>query len=112
MTDRRFIEKSFPVKEVGEASAKEKSILHGHINTLHIWWASRPLAASHATAYAALTPAPISIEEWQKKRDFIIELCKWENSNNQQLLERARQDILDANGGVPLNSESGAHTQV
>jgi adenine-specific DNA methylase len=36
MTDRRFIEKSFPVKEVGEASAKEKSILHGHINTLHI----------------------------------------------------------------------------
>jgi len=99
--DRRFIEESFPVKEVGVASAREKNIRHGHISTLHIWWARRPLAASRATAYAALTPAPKDIEEWQRKRDFIIDLCKWENSNNQQLLEKARQDILDANGGVP-----------
>jgi adenine-specific DNA methylase len=101
MNNRRFIEESFPVKEVGEASAKEKNIRHGHISTLHLWWARRPLAASRATTYAALTPAPTSIEEWQKKRDFIIELSKWENSNNQQLLERARQEILDANGDVP-----------
>jgi adenine-specific DNA methylase len=98
---RRFIEESFPVKEVGVASAREKSIRHGHISTLHIWWARRPLAASRATAYAALTPAPKDAEEWQKKRDFIIQLCQWENSNNQSLLERARRDILEANGGVP-----------
>ncbi len=98
---RRFIEESFPVKEVGAASSKEKSIRHGHISTLHIWWARRPLAASRATAYAALTPAPKDAEEWQKKRDFIIQLCQWENSNNQSLLERARSEILEANGGVP-----------
>lgn len=98
---RRFIEESFPVKEVGEASAKEKNIRHGHISTLHIWWARRPLAASRATAYAALTPAPKDAEEWQKKRDFIIQLSQWENSNNQSLLERARREILEANGGVP-----------
>jgi len=98
---RRFIEESFPVKEVGEASAREKNIRHGHISTLHIWWARRPLAASRATAYAALTPAPKDAEEWQKKRDFIIQLCQWENSNNQSLLERARREILEANGGVP-----------
>jgi putative DNA methylase len=97
---RRFIEESFPVKEVGEASAREKNIRHGHISTLHIWWARRPLAASRATAYAALTPAPKDAEEWQKKRDFIIQLCQWENSNNQSLLERARREILEANGGV------------
>ena len=54
MTDRRFIEESFPVKEVGEASAHEKNIRHGHISTLHLWWARRPLAASRATAYAVL----------------------------------------------------------
>lgn len=101
MTDRRFIEESFPVKEVGASSAREKSIRHGHISTLHIWWARRPLAASRATAYAALTPVPKDAEEWQRKRDFIVELAKWENSNNQTLLERARQDILAANGGVP-----------
>lgn len=101
ITDRRFIEESFPVKEVGEASAKEKNIRHGHISTLHMWWARRPLAASRATAYAALTPAPKDTEEWQKKRDFIIQLCQWENSNNQTLLERARREILAANDGVP-----------
>ena len=98
---RRLIEESFPVKEVGQASAREKNIRHGHISTLHIWWARRPLAASRATAYAALTPAPKNAEEWQKKRDFIIQLCQWENSNNQSLLERARREILEANGGVP-----------
>jgi adenine-specific DNA methylase len=39
---RRFIAESFPVKEVGEASAREKNICHGHISTLHIWWARHP----------------------------------------------------------------------
>ncbi len=101
MTDRRFIEESFPVKEVGEASTREKSIRHGHISTLHVWWARKPLAASRATAYAALSPTPKDIEEWDRRRKFIIELCQWENSNNQPLLEKARQEILAANGGVP-----------
>jgi putative DNA methylase len=55
--DRRFIEESFPVKEVSIESAKEKNIRHGHISTLHIWWARRPLASSRATNYAALIPA-------------------------------------------------------
>ncbi|KAA3660236.1 MAG: DUF1156 domain-containing protein [Calditrichaeota bacterium] len=101
MEDKRFIEESFPVKEVSKESAREKNIRHGHISTLHIWWARRPLASSRATNYAALIPAPKNIEEWQKERDFIIELSKWENSNNEKLLERARKKILEANGGVP-----------
>lgn len=96
MTDRRFIEESFPVKEIGEISAIEKSIRQGHISTLHIWWARRPLAASRATIYAAMVPPPENIEEWQKQRDFIINLSKWENSNNTVLLNKARQDILQA----------------
>lgn len=99
--DKRFIEESFPVKEVSKESAREKNIRHGHISTLHIWWARRPLASSRATNYAALIPAPKNIEEWQKERDFIVELCKWENSNNKKILERARRKILEANGGVP-----------
>ena len=74
---------------------------HGHISTLHIWWARRPLASSRATAYAALTPSPGNTDEWSRKRDFIGDLSKWKNSLNPHLVERARQDILDANGGVP-----------
>lgn len=101
MEDKRFIEESFPVKEVSEESAKEKSVRHGHISTLHIWWARRPLASSRATNYAALIPAPKDDAEWDKKKQFIIDLCKWGNSNNRHLIDRARKDILEANGGKP-----------
>jgi adenine-specific DNA methylase len=99
--NRRFIEESFPVKEVSVESAREKNIRHGHISTLHIWWARRPLASSRATNYAALIAAPNDIDEWNKKRQFIIDLCKWENSLRQDLIDKARKDILEANGGKP-----------
>jgi len=99
--DKRFIEKSFPVKEVSEISAKEKNIRHGHISTLHIWWTRKPLASSRATSYAALIPAPKTPEEWEKRRQFIIELSKWENSLNLHIIGKARKDILEANGGKP-----------
>ena len=98
---KRFIEESFPVKEVSAESAREKNIRHGHISTLHIWWARRPLASSRATAYAALIPPPKDTEEWNRKRNFIKDLSKWENSLNPHLIETARKEILDANGGVP-----------
>jgi len=101
MNDKRFIEVSFPVKEVSEESAKEKNIRHGHISTLHIWWARRPLASSRATSYTALIPAPENVEEWDKKRQFIINLSKWENSLNPYLIEKAKKEILSANGGKP-----------
>jgi len=101
MDDKRFIEVSFPVKEVSEISAKEKNIRHGHISTLHIWWARRPLASSRATNYAALVPAPSTPEEWDRIRQFIIDLSKWENSLKHHIIEKARKDILKANGGKP-----------
>jgi len=99
---KRFIEVSFPVKEVSIESAREKNIRHGHISTLHIWWARRPLASSRATSYAALIPAPENGVEWDKKRQFIINLSKWENSLDPMLIEKARKDILKANSGKPL----------
>ncbi len=48
-----------------------------------------------------LIPAPDNIEEWDQKRQFIIDFSKWENSLNPTLIERARKDILEANGGKP-----------
>lgn len=100
-TDKRFIEETFPVKEVSVESAREKNIRHGHISTLHIWWARRPLASSRATSYAALIPAPKNPDEWNKQRNFIIEFSKWENSLNEHMIKKARQEILKANGGNP-----------
>ena len=99
--DKRLIEITFPVREVSEISAREKNIRHGHISTLHIWWARRPLASSRATSYAALIPAVEDPEELEKKRQFIIDLSKWENSLNHNILDKAREEILAANGGEP-----------
>jgi len=59
------------------------------------------LASSRATNYAALIPAPKNEAERKQKKDFIIELCKWDNSLNKTLIEQARKDILEANGGKP-----------
>ncbi len=102
MKDRRLIEVNFPLKEVSEESVREKNIRHGHISTLHIWWARRPLAASRATAYAALIPAPDDDDELKEKLEFIAKLSKWENSLNEQLIEKARKDIRDFfNGKAP-----------
>src|SRR5438270_2815105 len=55
---KRLIEVALPLKEISEQSAREKSIRHGHISTLHIWWARRPLAACRAAVFASLIPDP------------------------------------------------------
>jgi len=96
---KRLIEVDFPLKEVSEESVREKNIRHGHISTLHIWWARRPLAASRATTYATLVPAPKDEKELREKLKFIAELSKWENSLNEKLIERARKDIREFFGG-------------
>ena len=96
---KSFIEVDFPVKEVSDESSREKNIRHGHISTLHIWWARRPLASSRASIYAALTSEPKDEEERLKRAHFIANLSKWENSLNRNLIDRARDDILKANNG-------------
>lgn len=99
MDDKRLIEVDFPLKEVSEESVREKNIRHGHISTLHVWWARRPLAASRATIFAALIPAPKNDNALKKKLDFVVNLSKWENSLNRRLIEKARKEIRDFFGG-------------
>jgi len=99
---KSFIEVTFPIKKVSEESAREKNIRHGHISTLHIWWARRPLASSRATTYAALIPYPQTEKEAKEKAKFIDELSKWENSLNEDYIKKAREDILKANNGKTL----------
>ena len=55
---RRLIEVDLPIREISNHSQREKSIRHGHISTLHVWWARRPLAACRAVVCAALWPDP------------------------------------------------------
>ena len=99
--ERRYIEELFPVKAVSNFSKKEKSVRHGHISTLHIWWARRPLSASRSTAYAALIPFPDDEKSIKEESEFITSLSEWKNSSNQTLLKKARKKILTSNGGKP-----------
>lgn len=98
---RRLIGEIFPVKEVSEESSREKSIRHGHISTLHLWWARRPLASSRATIYASLVDPPKNIEEWGTKNSLIAELSRWESVQNHELVSRIRTEILENSGGIP-----------
>lgn len=98
-TDRRLIEDFIPIREISAEASREKSIRKGHISTLHLWWARRPLVAARAAVYAALVPAPQTPEERKQYEREMIALCKWEVSD--AALKQARERILAANGGVP-----------
>jgi adenine-specific DNA methylase len=69
MTDKRLIEVAFPLKQASIDSVHEKNVRHGHISTLHIWPARRPLAACRAALIATLLPDPGDKE----KRDEILQ---------------------------------------
>ncbi len=66
MTHRRLIESAFPLRQVSLDSVHEKNVRHGHVSTLHIWPARRPLAASRAALLATLLPAPDGREARRK----------------------------------------------
>ncbi|OGA55364.1 MAG: adenine-specific DNA methylase [Betaproteobacteria bacterium RIFCSPLOWO2_12_FULL_62_58] len=60
---KRLIEVDLPIRRISVHARREKSIRHGHISTLHIWWARRPLAACRAVICAALWPDPVDVTE-------------------------------------------------
>ncbi len=66
---KRLIEVDLPIKKISAHARREKSIRHGHISTLHIWWARRPLAACRAVICAALWPDPMDEHCPQAFRD-------------------------------------------
>jgi len=109
-TKKKLIEVAIPLEVINAASAREKSIRHGHPSTLHLWWARRPLAACRAVLFAQLVDDPSSdpekfptheAQEDERKRLFgiIEELVKWENSTNDEVLKRARAEIRKSCGG-------------
>jgi putative DNA methylase len=105
---KKLIEVALPLDDINAAAAREKSIRHGHPSTLHLWWARRPLAAARAVLFGQLVNDPGGERGWgrykgqtkedaQRERevlfDIIRDLVKWENTNNEAVLERAREAI-------------------
>lgn len=109
---KKLIEVSLPLEAINIASAREKSIRHGHPSTLHLWWARRPLAACRAVLFASLVDDPSSlpeqfpteeeqIRERRRLHQIIEELVLWENSNNETVLEKARAEIMRSTNNNP-----------
>lgn len=110
---KKLIEVALPLDAINAESAREKSIRHGHPSTLHLWWARRPLAAARAVLWASLVDDPSShpelfpTEEEQKAErqrlhTLLARLVKWENSNDEDLLNEARAEIRKYMGEEPL----------
>jgi putative DNA methylase len=101
---KKLIEVALPLEAINKASAREKSIRHGHPSTLHLWWARRPLAAARAVIFAQMVDDPSAHpdlfptekkQEKERQRLFRIieELVKWENTTNETVLQQARDEI-------------------
>ncbi|MCL4554258.1 MAG: DUF1156 domain-containing protein [Actinobacteria bacterium] len=104
MQRKKLIEVALPLEAINKASAREKSIRHGHPSTLHLWWARRPLAAARAVIFAQMVDDPSShpdifrsekAQEKERQRLFrvIEDLVLWENTTNEEVLAKARAEI-------------------
>jgi adenine-specific DNA methylase len=107
---KRLIEVDLPIKEISKHARREKSIRHGHISTLHIWWARRPLAACRAVICAALWPDPgqedcpskFLVDAPSIMRDFLQERYpleyadreEYRNMNDPMVLRKALLDFI------------------
>ena len=103
-----------PLDDINAASAREKSIRHGHPSTLHLWWARRPLAAARAVIWSSLVDDPSAHPEefptaedqaTERERLFNIlrELVVWETSNDERVLDAAKAEIKKSMGGGELS---------
>jgi len=118
--DRRLIEDFLPIQAISAEASREKSVRKGHISTLHLWWARRPLVACRAAVYGALVPASRFIPENgpdNKKQSlgranaakFIERLCKY--PGNPTVIKEAQRHILEAHA-ERLTIESGKKVTV
>jgi len=107
---KKLIEVALPLDAINSASAREKSIRHGHPSTFHLWWARRPLAATRSILFASLVddpsshPADFPDEESQEKErlrlfEIIEMLVQWKNTQNRDAIEAARAEIRRSNRG-------------
>lgn len=112
MAVKKLIEVALPLEKINAESAREKSIRHGHPSTLHLWWARRPLAAARAVIWSSLVDDPSSHpelfpteEEQNRERQRLFKILEdlvvWENSNNKDVLDAAKAEILKSTNNDP-----------
>ena len=107
---KRLIEVDLPIKRISAHARREKSIRHGHISTLHIWWARRPLAACRAVICASLWPDPadpLCPQAFRDKASKIISDFATAAVNQQGTRRKLRSRDLDQVAGVGEERRAG-----
>ena len=116
---KRLIEVDLPIKRISAHARREKSIRQGHISTLHIWWARRPLAACRAVICASLWPDPadpLCPQDFRDKASEIISNFALAAVNQKELGESCDHETwikwqaLAKRGG--LDSRKEAHWNI
>lgn len=118
--DKRLIEDYLPIEKISAEASREKSIRKGHISTLHLWWARRPLVACRAAVYGALVPSsrfvPNGASDEKKKSlgranaaKFVERLCQY--PGNPSVIAEAQRHILEAHA-ERLTQETGKNVTV
>ena len=121
---KKLIEVSLPLKAINAASAREKSIRHGHPSTLHLWWARRPLAACRAVLFAQLVDDPSAwpeefptgeaqARERKRLHGIIEEMVPWKATHDERIIGKARYEIArslarERGDAPPDKSDAGA----
>ena len=119
---KKLIEVSLPLEAINAASAKEKSIRHGHPSTLHLWWARRPLAACRAVLFAQLVDDPSAwpeefpteadqVRERDRLHEIIKQMVPWKATNDEIIIGKARYEIarsIARGRGETLSKDSKA----
>lgn len=101
MTKRRLIEEEMPLKAINAASDREKSLRHGHISTMHLWWARRPLAMSRAVVFGTLIPDPGDSAKRKRALDLIASAAPFEAAHRPSVIEPLRTLLSAAHPDGP-----------
>ena len=107
--DHRLIEDYIPIEAISAEARREKSIRRGHISTLHLWWARRPLVAARAAVYGVLVPAPANKDAAREAADFVADLCRYPGARD--TIAQARRHVLQAHA-ERLSAERGERVTV
>ncbi len=108
-TRKKLIEVALPLDRINAASAREKSIRHGHPSTLHLWWARRPLAAARAVIFSQMVDDPSEYvdvlredRKLRRKAESILQtrMNTWEEAT--ALFEKAKGTGLDVPEPGPI----------
>ena len=110
---KKLIEVALPLDDINAACIHEKrNVRSGHPSSLHMWWARRPFLAARAVIWASLVDDPSSHPEkfpteddQNKERERLFSILKdlvvWENSNNEDILKKAKAEILKSTNNNP-----------